>query len=93
MFLIYNKDTTRILRDHWYHKGYETESAAKAALTRFVKRDNLNRDEYAISDAITFFKNIEKKVTKINLMSKKPFEIGVNEPACVDPSTETYWSM
>lgn len=93
-FVIYNVKTTFILRKHWYDKPYETEAAAKAGLTRALKKDSsLKRKDFAISDTINFHKNIEKKVIKHNLMSKKPFEIAVNEPLCVDPSSETYWSM
>lgn len=97
MFVIYHKETTRILRPKWYHKGYETEAAAKAALTRYAKKQpaipRFIREDYAIADSYTFYKDIEKKVTKKNLISGNEFETGINTPACTDPSTETYWSM
>jgi beta-galactosidase beta subunit len=89
MFIIYNIESTLIKRPVWYHKGYKTVGAAKAAMTR----QNLSPTEYAISDSEIFFETIEKKVTKRNIQGGKEFEIGVNAPACVDPSTETYHSM
>ena len=93
-FVIYHIETTKILRKRWYDKPYKTEAAAKAGLTRFLDKDpSLKRSDYAIADSLNFHKHIEKKVIKNNLISGKPFEIAVNEPACTDPSTETYWSM
>jgi hypothetical protein len=88
-FIIYNKQTTLIVRPNWYHQGYKTAGSAKAAMTR----QELSADEYAVSDAATFFATIEKQVEKTNILSRKKFMIGVNAPACVDPSTETYHSM
>lgn len=92
-FVIYNKETTIIYRKRWYDKPYATLAAAKAGLTRAVKKGKINKDDYAIAETDIFHKHIEKKVTKRNLMSGKEFEGGVNDPACTDPSTETYWSM
>jgi len=51
------------------------------------------KDEFAIAESSDFHQNIEKQVTKINLMSGKEFSQPINTHACVDPSTETYWSM
>jgi hypothetical protein len=62
MFIIYNVETTRISRPKWYHKGYKSRGAAKAAMTR----SKLSSPEYAIEDSAVFFATIEKKVTKHN---------------------------
>lgn len=51
------------------------------------------REDYLIEDLKVFRETIEKTEVKINLMSGKEFTQSVNEPACCDPSTETYWSM
>jgi hypothetical protein len=51
------------------------------------------KDDFAIAEARDFYSNIEEKVIKRNLMTGEEFEIGTNSPGCVDPSTETYWSM
>jgi hypothetical protein len=95
-YVIYHKETTLILRKHWYTKAYETEAAAKAGLTRAIKKaalkgEKLNRKDYEIADTATFFNSIEKTETRYNLMSKKPFTVGVNSPSSCDPSSETYW--
>ncbi len=57
--------------------------------------DNIKtlREDYLIEDLAVFKATIEKTEVKHNLMSGKPFTQSVNEPACCDPSTETYWSM
>lgn len=92
-FVIYNIETTCILRKNWYDEPYATERAAKAGLTRSVKAGKAVREQYAIADTKTFHETIEKKVTRVNLLSGKEFEIPINTPMCCDPSTETYWSM
>lgn len=97
-YVIYEVSTTIIFyADHkrWYNCSYATLAAAKAALTRATKKGQLREGyDYAIADKDEFHNSIEKKVVKRNLMSGKDMEpMGVNTPGCVDPSTETYWSM
>ena len=96
-FVVYHKETTiipRLGRPFYTYEYYATESAAKGALTRGLKKGLIeNRDDYAVSDLTNFFDNIEKKVVRKNLMSGKEFTIGVNTPCHLDPSTETYWSL
>ena len=94
-YVIYNKETTLILRERAFSKEYyATERAAKAALTRFSKKDpKISRDDFAIADSKDFHENIEKMKTVKNLMSGKPMEIPVNTPNCCNPGSETYWSM
>ena len=58
-----------------------------AVRTPYVKSD------FAIADAVEFRANIEKTVTRKNLMSGQDYEETVNTPACISPSSETYWSM
>jgi len=98
-FVIYNKETTRILlvparSVGCYTERWATVGSAKATLTRKEKQDpEFNRDEYAIAEAFEFFTNIEKKETKTNLLSGKEFTQGVNTPISCDPSSETYHCM
>jgi hypothetical protein len=73
--------------------GFETMAAAKAALTREVNRGAVNRDDFNIAHHGEYYLNIEKQVTKTNLMSGKPFTQSVNTSMVNDPSTETYWSV
>jgi hypothetical protein len=90
-YVIYHIETTQILHRDTWRPGYATEYAAKAALTRAVKK-GLDRSQYAICEASKFYGTIEKKVTRTNLMSGQPYEVGVNEPWTTQPCSETYWS-
>jgi hypothetical protein len=96
-FVVYDKvSTLRLdrLTGTYMKEYYSTEAAAKAALTRAKKADdNLARYDFLIAPYAEFYKNIEKLETCTNLMSGKPFQQGVNTPLCLDPSSETYWSM
>jgi hypothetical protein len=97
-FVIYERESTLILRDTKKHgKGKEyhaTEAAAKAALSRAYKYGHItNPDDYAIAEDWDFLENIEKTVERVNIMSGKPYKERVNTPACCSPSCETYWSM
>jgi len=101
-FVIYNIKTTIILtpRNNQWQTSYKTEGAAKAARTRIIKAEMTRErprfgidDDFAIADGVIFKDKIEKQVTRTNLISGKEFQININAPACVDPSTETYHCM
>lgn len=88
-YVIYHKETTVLFNT----VKYATEGAAKAEITRQVKKGKIiDREKYGIAEARDFFHNIEKQVTRRNLMSGKEFMIGVNTPSYMDPSMESYWS-
>jgi len=89
-YVVYNKETTRLLNT----RNYATERAAKAGLTRAVNADNtMIRAEYAIAESNEFYSNIEKTVTRTNLLSGKEYQESVNTPSYCSPSSEAYWSM
>ena len=97
-FVIYNKETTECFKHlvsnrSWFVKHFDTERGAKCTLTRNIKKGKLVDGVWAIADTATFKANIEKRETRINLMSGKEFTQPVNTPLCCDPSSETYWSM
>ena len=96
-YVVYNKETTRYLALHPKVKtdqtSFPTLGAAKSALTREVNRGAVKREDFDIATSDDFHGGIEKMVTKINLMSKLPFQQPANTPLCSDPSSETYWSM
>lgn len=54
--------------------------------------DEFNRDEYAIAETTDFINNIEKMVTRVNLMSKEKYEDRTNTPYFMRLDRETYWS-
>lgn len=69
---------------------YRTESAAKAARTRFVRGGE--QDPLAVMDVPAYRAQVPMK-TVTNLMTGLPVEIPVDTPISCDPSSETYWSM
>ena len=96
MYLIYEKESTRIVRimrqNFWQDAQYKSEGAAKAGFSRLAKQGKVAHATHAILEAAEFRK-IEKTETKRNLLSGKEFTQSVNTPLCCDPSTDTYWSM
>jgi len=91
-YVIYHKETTVILGG--YNKRYATERSAKGALTKAVNAGEVvDRDKYAIAETGFFVSNIEKSVTKKNLISGEDIQVAVNTPVFMDPSCESYWSM
>lgn len=101
-YVIYHKETTVLLDTgkSAYNNSFETEAAAKAALTRAVKKairkgkDPINKDDYVIADSKTFHETIEKKETRrgVAMAHGKEFVVGVNTPWTSGPWSETYWS-
>jgi hypothetical protein len=98
MYVIYDlatSATVEIRRKNSYAKtaSYKTMSAAKAALTRMSKDKCIDVTDYAIADGEYYLANIEKQVTKVNMMTGKEFQESINTPHYMSPSSETYWSM
>lgn len=91
-FIIYHKETTVIVFERQFG-SYATETAAKAGRTRMAKKGKINAADYEVAEKSYFHDNIEKTVTKKNLMSGKEFTQPVNTPPYCDPSMESYWSM
>ena len=92
-YVVYHKESTRILKKRNGGYWYADFSAAQAGLTRAVNAGRVKREDYAIAEVNEFHRRIEKQETKRNLMSGKEFTQPVNTPLCCDPSSETYWSM
>lgn len=87
-FVLYNVETTKLVTPAVrYAKTFGSAAAAKAARTRA----GLNPAEYAVTDYENFWRNIEKKETRVNLMSGVAFETSVNASYACCPSSETYW--
>ena len=98
MYVIYDlatSATVEIRRKNSYAKtvSYKTMSAAKAALTRMSKDKCIDVNDYAIADGEYYLANIEKQVTKVNMMTGKKYMESINTPYYCSPSSETYWSM
>lgn len=97
-YVIYEYATTKIYGGQ--SKSYKTFGAAKAAITRMRKKMpaadvGTERDPeffYCIAEINYFFKTIEKKVERTNLMSGEKYMESVNTPRFCSPSSESYWS-
>jgi len=103
MYYIYDKQSTRILNKpstHWQQCCYKTMAAAQAQLTRMHRKHVKTEDSAtsplytaAIAEAAYYASNIEKKVTRKNMMTGKEYTESVNTPNYMSPSSESYWSM
>ena len=107
MYYIYDQQSTRILsregKRYYQQAAYKTYSAAQAALTRmqkkYVQREGVAAQAEgplftaAIAEAEYYSKNIERFVTKKNMMSGKEYTESVNTPNYMSPASEAYWSM
>jgi uncharacterized protein YcaQ len=92
-FVIFHIATTKILKKKSYETGeHATVKAARAALTRAVNKEGINREEYLIMDYATFKSSVEQKIMKKSLMGGGMVEVTVNTPSYLDPSCESYWS-
>ena len=107
MYYIYDQQSTRILsregKRYYQQAAYKTYSAAQAALTRmqkkWVQREGVAAQGQgplytaAIAEADYYTKNIEKFVTRKNMMSGQEYTESVNTPNYMSPASEAYWSM
>ncbi len=107
MYLIYDQSTTKILsregKRYYQEAAYKTYAAAQAALTRmqkkWVQREGVAAQAEgplftaAIAEAEYYNTNIERFVTRKNMMSGKEYTESVNTPNYMSPSSEAYWSM
>ena len=81
------------MREKAYGKEYyATEGAARAFLTRMVKK-GYRREDFDVAELGYFRKNIEKYETVTNLMTGKPVRQSVNTPYYCSVASETYWSI
>ena len=102
-YVIYHKETTKIVlprNRNWYSPAYETEGAAKAALTRAIRKPkkaliiSSQVEFYVIAELKEFQEKIEKKEIRHGIVHSegKEFEVSVNTPWTSGPWSETYWS-
>lgn len=95
-YVIYNPETTRVPSFAWGRVAinrYSSVSVAKSAITRAFNKGKIEcKEDYAIAESGEFHNNIEKHVTRKNLMGGD-YEEAINTPNCCSPSSETYWSM
>jgi hypothetical protein len=90
-YVVYNVQSTRIVGSRNFHH-WKSAGAAKAHLTRMGKQ-GYNVTEYAVAETTHYYANIEKTVTRVNLLSGQEFQESVNTPSYCSPASEAYWSM
>lgn len=105
MFVIYEISSSRLVsRPSKYarmtNKDFNTLRGAKSFLTKWEKGtaqscnfDSFSPNTFAIAEITDFHNNIEKQVTRTNLMSGKEYQEPLNTECYMSPSCESYWSM
>ena len=71
-------------------RAYRTQGAAKATITRLVKKAGWKGNEFQITPTRDYQ---PRMVTRKNLMSGKEFQEDVNTPNFCSPASESFWSM
>ncbi len=101
-YVVYEKESTKRIdglnggpRDK---TSYETEGAAKAARTRFLKAQLVyGADDIQLAEADKFYREIEKDVIHKGIIpgtgKYAETKLKANTPWCCNPHSETYWSM
>ena len=104
-YFVYDKSNqNRIVARAAGQQSYATAGAAQAAITRASKKYQQNPDNlmkldqdpqfiYAIAETEHYYSNLERMVTRTNLMSGKEYQESINTPSYCSPSSEAYWSM
>ena len=92
-FIVYHKETRVILNGGRRKRHWGSYGAAKAHLTRMLKKGEISDvNEFNIV-ASSMFPMIDKMVEKTNMMTGKKYMESVNTPGYMSPSSEAYWSM
>lgn len=101
MFVVYDEDgaivDTRKTKNPYSVDLHRTERAARAALTRFINREqkagkNTNYDMFNITDIVDYEENHEAWVELKCIMTGKVGLYSINTPFTSTPASETYWS-
>ena len=93
-FVIYEVESTRLIRKNSWSPAHKSERAAKSARTRYLKaHPEVEPESLAIAEYSVFHNSIERMVERKNLMSGEFYMERVNTPISCSPSSETYWSM
>lgn len=96
-YVAYEVESTKLLTT----RTFKSAAAAKAAVTRFLKKNFPETDvaatnlaaKYAVAERDVFYAAIEKRVPVENMMSGKTVYEGVNTPNYLSVGSEAYWQM
>jgi len=100
-YVVYEKESTKRIdkfKGGPDRESFETESAAKAARTRFLKKNKeVKAEDILIAESAKFYAEIEKTIEEEGVAPGTGAFIKrkrkANEPWCCNPLSETYWSM
>lgn len=91
-YVVYEKDSTIILKNASGSNNFRSASIARAHITRLVKSGKYTRDQLEVEDYMIFVTTIEKKHMVKNLITGKMVEESVNTPYCCSVASATYWA-
>jgi hypothetical protein len=86
-YVVFNTETTRLVRRKNGAETFKTAAAAQAHITR-----SLDGSKYAVAAANDYYANIEQQVERVNLITGKTYMESVNTPGFMSPASEAYWS-
>ena len=87
-YTVYNTRTNRLVR------VFNNERSAKISCAAWKRNWKHKGEDFAVMESAEFNEKFNQKVAVKNLLSGE--EVLINQQdvgTCVDPSTETYWSM
>lgn len=102
-FVVYDRESTLLLRKKNRDHNYATRAAAESAITRYRKaaiaearkgvKPKFNPTNLCIVESNKFFKFIEKTEVRHGIVNANgtEFTVGVNTPWTSGPWSETYW--
>lgn len=92
-YVVYRTSDSRIVKEKAYGKEYwATEAAAKAAMTRMIKKNRHPGEELRVQELKAYRMFIEQTVERVNMMSGETYRESINTPNYCSPSSEAYWS-
>jgi hypothetical protein len=92
-YVVYRTSDSKLCNERAYGKeSWATEAAARAALTRMLKKDRYPGEELRVQELGAYRMLIEQTVERVNLMTGKTFRESINTPHYCSPSSESYWS-
>lgn len=93
-FVVFQKSDTRYAgrKGSYDDPIFPSLAAAKAHMTRLVKKGKFKADEIAVAEISYFRDYIEQTVVRRHLMTGEALFERINHPYYCSPSSETYWS-
>lgn len=92
-YVVYRTSDSKICNEKAYGKEvWATEAAAKAAMTRILRKERYPGAELRVQELQAYRMLIEETVERVNMMTGQTYRESVNTPSYCSPSSEAYWS-